>query len=270
MAGVLPMATMLREASLPPPNETDIRPQPGPQRAFLSSPADLIIYGGAAGGGKTWSLLLDPLRHIAHPAFRGVLFRRVAPQITNPGGLWDESMNLYPHAGGVPQRSRLEWAFPSGARIKFGHMQYEDDKLDWQGAQIVYVGFDEGTHFSQGQVFYLLSRMRSMTGIRPTMRLTCNPDADSWIAAFIAWWIDQETGLPIPERSGVVRWFVREGDTIVWAETRAALVAQFPLQQPKSATFIPATIHDNRRLMRRDPGRHLVHRGHPPRARHAE
>ena len=154
MAMTLPRMT-------PPTRANVIAPQPGPQTSFLSCRADVIIYGGQAGGGKTWSLLLDPLRHISVPTFRGVIFRRVAPQITNPGGLWDESMTLYPLVGGIPQRSRLEWSFPGGAKIKFGHMQYEDDKLDWQGSQIPYVGWDEVTHFSEGQFFYLLTRQRT-------------------------------------------------------------------------------------------------------------
>ena len=70
---------------------------PGPQIAFLQSPADICIYGGAAGGGKTVGLILEPLRHATPVAnFSAVFFRRKTPQITNPGGLWDESQKFYP------------------------------------------------------------------------------------------------------------------------------------------------------------------------------
>jgi hypothetical protein len=62
----------------------EIRPQAGPQEQFLSSSADIVIYGGAAGGGKTYGLLLEPLRHVLYPFFRAVIFRRTFPQITNP------------------------------------------------------------------------------------------------------------------------------------------------------------------------------------------
>lgn len=245
------MATMLLPRLTPPPDA--IAPQPGPQTQFLSCSADFVIYGGQAGGGKTWGLMLDPLRHIEKPSFRSVIFRRVAPQITNPGGLWDESLALYPLIGGWPQRSRLEWSFPSGAKIKFGHMQYEDDKLEWQGSQIANVGWDELTHFSEGQVFYLLTRQRSMAGIRSSTRGTCNPDADSWVARFIAWWIDPETGYAIPERSGMIRWFVRDGDTIVWGDSKRELLNAYPLLLPISFTFIPATVYDNKKLLAKDP-----------------
>lgn len=248
------MATTLPRMTPPADDPAIIAPQPGPQTAFLASPADFVIYGGQAGGGKTWGLMLDPLRNIGKPAFRSVIFRRVAPQITNPGGLWDESSALYPLIGGVPNRSRLEWVFPAGARIKFGHMQYEDDKLEWQGAQVAHVGWDELTHFSEGQVFYLLTRQRSIAGIRSSMRGGCNPDADSWVASFIAWWIDQETGYAIPQRSGVIRWFVRDGDTIVWADTKHELLRDYPHLLPISFTFIPATVYDNKKLLAKDPG----------------
>jgi hypothetical protein len=73
---------------------------------------------------------------------------------------------------------------------------------DWQGAQIPLICFDELTHFRAHQFFYMVSRNRSTCGVRPYIRATCNPDADSWVANFLAWWIDPETGFPIPERAG--------------------------------------------------------------------
>jgi predicted phage terminase large subunit-like protein len=88
------------------------------------------------------------------------------------------------------------------------------------------------------------------------MRGSCNPDPDSWVAEFISWWIDQETGFPIDERAGVLRWFVRVGGEIKWAATRedACLLDADPKRaRPKSVTFIPATIYDNPLLLTADP-----------------
>ena len=232
-----------------------IKPQAGPQEAFLASPADIVIYGGAAGSGKSWAVLLEPLRHVTtNKEFSAVFFRRNTTHIRNPGGLWDESMKLYPYAGGTPVANVLEWRWPKGGKVKMGHLEHENTVLDWQGAQIPLIIFDELTHFTQTQFFYLLSRNRSMSGVSGYIRATTNPDADSWVATFIAWWINQETGYPIPERGGVLRWFIRIHDSIIWADTKQELIDQYGEEvMPKSVTFIPAKLDDNKALMKADP-----------------
>jgi len=231
----------------------DIRPQPGPQQQFLASPADIAIYGGAAGGGKTWALLLEAVRHQANPDFSAVLFRRTYPEVTNPGGLWDEAAKIYHLLGANPNRTSLSWQFPSGARVKFGHMQHADSMYAWQGSQIALIGFDELTHFSSEQFFYMLSRNRTTCGVRPYVRATCNPDAGSWVAEFIAWWIDQATGFAIPERAGKLRWFSRVGAAFVWADHPDELLQKYPDSHPKSVTFVPARVYDNPKLLDKDP-----------------
>ena len=212
------------------------------------------MYGGGAGGGKSWALLFEPLRHVTNPQFGAVLFRRTAPEISAEGGLWDESFKLYGPLGAAPSVTQHLWTFPGGGAVSFGHMQYEQDLLKWHSAQIALVGFDELTTFTERQFFYMLSRNRSTCGVRPYVRATCNPDADSWVAKLLAWWIDQDTGYPIPERSGVVRWFVRDGDSLVWADRRTDLLARYPGNPPKSFTFVPAKLSDNKILEKADPG----------------
>lgn len=239
-----------------------IQPQPGPQTDFLSSSADIAIYGGSAGGGKSWALLLEDLRHIGNPGFGSVTFRRSTVQIRNEGGLWDESAKLYPLAGGDPREHVLTWKWPSGATSSFAHLEHDKTRFNWQGSQIPLIKFDELTHFTATQFWYMVSRNRSMCGVRPYIRATCNPDADSWVAELIAWWIDQDTGLPIPERSGKLRWFVRVGEVLKWADSPDELACytmvndageQVPIP-PKSLTFIPAKLTDNKALMAADPG----------------
>ncbi|MDE3023578.1 MAG: phage terminase large subunit [Pseudomonadota bacterium] len=249
----------LLSKSLPSPTikETEtIGPQPGPQTEFLATSADIAIYGGSAGSGKSFALLLEPLRHVTNNAgFAAVFFRRTNVQTRNPGGLWDESVSLYGLMNASPLQGPMEWRFDGGGKVKFAHLEYETTVLDWQGSQIPLICFDELTHFTKQQFFYMLSRNRSMCGVRPYVRATCNPDADSWVAEFIAWWIDPDSGLPIPERGGVIRWFVRINDTIVWANSCEDLIEQFGEEtMPKSATFIPASIYDNKKLLAADPG----------------
>lgn len=244
-----------------------IEPQKGYQSKCLSSPADIVIGGGAAGVGKTFALLMEFLRHIDNPNWGGVIFRRTSPQIKNEGGLWDVSMNLYPFAGGEPKESFLSWKFPKGAKLKFSHLEYEKNILDWQGAQIPFIGFDELTHFNKKMFFYLLSRNRSTSGIKPYVRATCNPDPDSWVADFISWWIDQDTGFPIPERDGVIRYFTVNSDEYIWGDSKAEVIekAWFFLERlvgdsgispddfVKSVTFISGSIYDNKELLKVDP-----------------
>ena len=235
-----------------------IEAQPGPQHTFLSTQADIAIYGGAAFGGKTFALLLEPLRHCKNPDFGAVIFRRTYPQVTNEGGLWDSAQRVYPRVGAKPKLDDLSWAFPSGAKVKFAHMQHESNKLDWQGSQIPLIGWDELTHFTAGQFWYLFSRNRSLCGVRPYMRATCNPDPDSFVRALIDWWIGED-GYAIPERSGKLRWFVRLGDEMHWADRRDELVGKYALPdgstiEPTSLTFILSTIYDNKLGMSADPG----------------
>jgi predicted phage terminase large subunit-like protein len=236
-------------------NEIVLKPQPGPQSMFVGTSADIALGGGAAGGGKTWSLLFEPiLHHLYVPRFGGVIFRRNTTQIRNKGGLWDQSRELYGPLGAHPREATLEWIFSSGITMKFAHLEYENTVFDWQGSEIPYLAFDEVTHFSRFQFFYMLSRNRSTCGVRPYVRMTCNPDPDSFIREIVDWWID-ENGWPIPQRSGVLRWFVVMDDKIEWGATKQELIKKFgPSSLPLSFTFIPAKLEDNPILMKKDPG----------------
>lgn len=235
---------------------THIEPQPGPQKAFLSSLADIVIFGGAAGAGKTYGILLEAVRRTNNSGYGAVIFRRESTQITNEGGLWDTAIGLYPKIGGTPIKSpTMRFVFRSGARVTFAHLNQEADVLSWQGAQIPMIGFDELTHFTQSQFFYMLSRNRSMCGVRPYVRATCNADADSWVASFIGWWIGDD-GYPIQERAGVVRYFVRINDQTLWGNSPEEL-AEFYGVDPadaKSITFVPGKVTDNPALLKVDPG----------------
>lgn len=250
---------------------TVIRPQEGYQMMALSSSADIVIGGGAAGAGKTFSLLLDFLRSIENKDFGGVIFRRTTPQITNEGGLWDESGKLYPLTGAVANETKLHWRFPTGCKMKFTHLQYEKDLKAHQGSQICFMGFDELTHFTKNMFFYMLSRNRSTSGVKPCVRATCNPDPDSWVYDLISWWIGED-GLPDPSKQGIIRYFVKDGENMIWGDSReeCELKAKYFLDPliieakkkgvnidkrhfVKSITFIGGSIYDNGELLRSNP-----------------
>ncbi len=200
--------------------------------------------------------------------------------ITNEGGLWDEANKMYPLLDAVPKDTDHSWTFPSGSVVSFAHLQHEKNVLDWQGSQICFLGFDELTHFTEKQFFYMLSRNRSVCGVKPYVRATTNPDAESWVAEFIAWWIDQKEflpngsrnpryGLPIPERSGKLRWFIRVGSELKWGDSPGDLQPYFetiknslpvdiqetarPEDFIKSVTFIASNVYDNKKLLQANP-----------------
>ena len=243
-----------------------IKAQPGYQELTLSSAADIIIGGSAAGVGKTFCLLMDPLRDVNNPDFGGVIFRRLTTQIKAEGGLWDESKKLYSLVGATPNQTELQWTFPSGSKIKFTHLEHEKNVTSWQGSQIPFIGFDELTQFSKNTFFYMLSRNRSSSGVKPYIRATCNPDPDSWVYELVKWWIGED-GFPIKERQGVIRYFVRDGETMIWGNSVEECIKKGsylinPLVEAsgieakhfvKSMTFIGGSIYDNKKLLSVNP-----------------
>ena len=228
-----------------------IKPNPGPQTQFLEQTADLVFYGGAAGGGKSYALLLDPLRYLTTvPGFHGVIFRRTSPEITNSGGLWDTSIELYSQIpGAVPRAGNaLDWTFPPfGNRISFHHLQHPPNVLSWQGSQVTYFGWDEITHFLQRMFEYVtFSRGRSGCEIPAYSRASCNPDP-GWVkTSYLAPWVDKAFKGKKAE-PGEIRYFLRgDDDNLRWV----------PRDTPdaQSIVFIPSRVTDNPILLRRNPG----------------
>ncbi len=239
-------------------HQITIAPQVGKQSMFAACVADICIYGGAAGGGKSYGLILEDLPHIHLPDFSSVTFRRTFKQIRLPGGLWDKATGLYRQLGAKINSSNHECVWPSGARSTFSHLEHETDMYDWQGGQIALIKFDELTHFTQSQFWYLTSRNRSTCGIKPYVRASTNPEPGSWVALLLDWWIGED-GFAIEERCGKIRWFCRHGDDIIWDDSYDNLISRKPEDVrsdewlPCSLTFISATLDDNPALTVSDP-----------------
>lgn len=235
-------------------DEVLIRPQPGPQTAFASSRADIAIFGGAAGGGKSFALMLDSARYVDRvERFFAIYLRRTYPQLTGPDGLWDLSHEIMPHVGGRAIDGLLEWHFPNKSRIVMRHLQHDKDIYSHQSLQYAAIYWDELTHFTEKQFWYMLSRNRSTCGVRPFVRASTNPDPDSFVARLIDWWID-EAGDAIPERSGRLRWFVRINGELQWGDSPEELTSKHPGEMPLSLTFIASRLQDNPALTSKDTG----------------
>ena len=237
-------------------NEQEIFYQDGPQAMFGACGADIALYGGAAGSGKSHAALLEPLHEYNNKYYKTVIFRRTTTQIRNAGGLWDCSRKVYPLVNATPNESFLSWRFPSGATVKFAGLEYDNSVFDFQGAQIPLIIWDELTTFTEYQFWFMLSRNRSDSGVPGRIRATCNPDVRSWVRKLIDWYIDHETGYPIKSRSGKIRWFIRENDVLEWFNSRKEIEKKYGKEKAKSAksfTFISALLTDNKILMKNDP-----------------
>jgi predicted phage terminase large subunit-like protein len=213
-----------------------------------------MLYGGHAGSGKSAWLLFEGARYAEDDGYTGVIFRRTSPEITTPGGLWDTAHSIYrkifPQAR--PQTQSTSFVWPKGGRLRFSHLQYEQDKYSHHGGQYAFEGFDELTTFTKTQFLYLLTRNRPSLDCRviPYWRATCNPDADSWVRDLIDWWIGDD-GYIIKERCGVVRWYTVLDNDIVWVDEDWRSVTG---ERPKSFTFIEGLLSDNQILLQQDPG----------------
>lgn len=240
--------------------QTAIKMQPGKQEQAAACAADIMIYGGSAGAGKTFLFICEFLRFVHLGGFGGIYFRRLTTMLTGAGSAFEEAKKIYPaFKGRMREGNTLDARFPSGAIVEFAHLQHEKDLKTHQSKQYAVIIFDEITQFTEAQFWYLVSRNRSTCGVRPYMRGGCNPDPDSWVARMIDWWIGED-GYPIEKRSGLIRWFIRDGDKLVWFGTKgeALFYARRNFNEedrpsPVSFTFIAAKLEDNPALMRKDP-----------------
>ncbi|QFP93874.1 hypothetical protein [Pectobacterium phage Wc4-1] len=219
-----------------------IAPQCGSQEVFLNTPADIVLYGGAAGSGKTAALLMDALRHIDDPRYRAVYFRRNTTQLD--GGLWPDAKKLFSKFGGEPKENKHEIQFPSGAVIKFAYMELDKHKDAHQGIEYSAIYWDEFTHFDRAQVEYLMTRMRSGAVGDSYMKCSMNPDRDHFVYDWVEPYLDDE-GYPDPAKCGRIRYFVMDGTTMVSAWELKEILEQYPLEIPQTYTFISGTIDDN-------------------------
>jgi len=151
-------------------------PNEGPQTEFLAADEKDVLYGGAAGGGKSYAMLIDPLRYCHKKAHRALILRRSMPELRE---LIDKSRELYPQAFPGCKFKEVEkvWNFPSGAKVEFGFLERDADVYRYQGQAYSWIGFDEITHLpTEFGWNYLASRLRTTDPeIKTYLRCTANP-----------------------------------------------------------------------------------------------
>ena len=215
--------------------EVIFEPNPGPQTKFLASTEQEVLYGGAAGGGKSYSMVADPVRYFANPHSRMLLVRRSTEELRE---LISVSKQLYPKA--VPGIKFMErdktWVAPNGATLWMSYLDRDDDVMRYQGQAFNWIGFDELTQWPTSYSWnYMRSRLRATkaSGLPLYMRATSNPGGPGhqWVRKhFIEPSPPGESFWATDENGEVIKWpkgHTREGE---------------PLFKRK---FIPATLFDN-------------------------
>ncbi len=150
------------------------QPTPKQHAALLLDGVRELLYGGAAGGGKSDFLLMAALQYVDVPGYSALLLRRTFPQLIQADSLLPRAMGwLGGKATGTNSVSGMptKWTFPSGATIEFRHCQREADKFDFQSGAWQFMGFDELTQFPVGIYLYLMSRLRRLEGMNVPLRV---------------------------------------------------------------------------------------------------
>jgi len=206
------------------------KPNVGPQTDFLAAPEREVFYGGARGGGKSYAMLIDPLRYCHKAGHRALLLRRTMPELRD---IINHSQRLYSQAfpGAKWREQEKEWRFPSGAKIEFGYAENMTDALRYQGQSYTWIGIDELPQYPSPDIYnFLRSSLRSVDPSIPVyLRATGNPGnvGSQWVREMFV-------NPAVPNTTFDIRIDTPVGTKII------------------TRRFIPAKLQDNPYLMQTD------------------
>ena len=219
--------------------EVVFAPNEGPQTEFLAASEREVLYGGAAGGGKSFGLLADPMRYFSNSNFNGLILRRTNDELREL--IW-KSQELYPKAfqGAKWAEKKSQWTFPSGAKLWLTYLERDQDVLRYQGQAFSYVAFDELTQYPTDFAWnYMRSRLRTTDPTLPIyMRATTNPGGAGH------GWVKRTFIDPAPANTKFVARDLESGEDMVYPDGHEK--AGEPLFYRR---FIPASLKDNPYLM---------------------
>lgn len=221
--------------------EVIFEPNEGPQTDFLSASEQEVLYGGSAGGGKSYAMLADPLRDMDDSNFRGIIFRRTNDELRE---LKDTSKLLYPKVFGDKMRWHerdSRWITPRGGTFWMTYLDKDDDVLRYQGQAFTWIGFDELTQWPTPHAWdYMRSRLRSAHGIKMYQRATSNPGGPGHQ------WVKKTFIDPAPPNRPFWATDIETGKTMVWPKNSQFAIDNDLVGKPMlKRRFIPASLFDN-------------------------
>lgn len=217
--------------------------------------------------GKTRTILTKCLQFIQDPNARVIVFRQTQPQLKVSGGIIDESHQIFPHVGGEYKVQAMKWVFngkkgaAKGATIQFAAIPDDASLSGWQGSQLTHIIIDEAAEWTEKQVIFLLSRLRSATYKgHLQMILSCNPSKSSFLRTWVDYCLNKEDGIPMDDTAQKVRWFVSINGSMLWGDSKEELFEKYGAGKELGVTFIPMsfrfqplTIYSNKVLLKKNP-----------------
>ena len=265
------LSSMMKRSFVPRIVEPYTKHIPHPtQQLFLSLRGEEVMYGGAAGGGKSDALLMAALQYVDVPGYSALLLRRTWPDLSLPGAIMDRAREWLTGTDAQPREGGRIWKFPSGARITFGYLQYDKDKYRYQSAEFQFIGFDELTQFNQPTYEYMFSRIR-----RPAMScLRCRRSVNKYSGVWKHSDSSNKCGNLMPDMKVMNQYGpAPDGTTLFDVPLRMRSATNpggighnwvrehFIDEKTKAveAVFVPASLHDNPSLDQESYRKNLEH-----------
>lgn len=242
---------------------------------YVTSQADVTLFGGAAGSGKSEIGVIDFLQYVGYQNFIGVITRRTTVQLKGAGGIltkcmrtfkkcfrygedfvWKEKDNKFVFYKQVIRSDGKKIKEPV-SEIYLKHFEHErNSEDDWQGVEANLYLADEGTQFTIGMLNYIMSRMRNPAcpEVEPKLKITCNPDADHAIREWVEPYLNED-GTPDRSKDGMLRYFTAFEGEFCWGDTKQEVIDKTGADEKDvlSFTFISANVYDNKVVQEVNP-----------------
>lgn len=230
-----------------------IRPLSKKQQTYLNDQEnDIVCWGGSAGSGKSQVSLIDLLVNgYEDKHFRAMIIRKTKEVMKNAGSLWDTAEGLYAQFGIKPRGNAMDFKFESGAFLKFGALERSKDKHNYQGTQVTRFLVDEAQQLPEDGVLYLTSRLRSNSKQKHQLKLTCNPEKNSYLCKWlIAGGYLDEKGYSKPEMDGVTTYMAEVAGEVVFLPSMEDFIEEYGEEmtkelEPQKFVYYAATVYDN-------------------------